>query len=360
MKAARTRLAGALSISVKRGSTGATSPGGSESVGLGPGDKLKIQPMTEAEVLSRYKLGGQVMESTNTGMDIIYATRLADNVGVVMKTRKRDSFKSQAQELEWRTTTEYQLNMPKIGTLCQFFEVLVTRKMYYVVMEKVEGRDLFEQMARERPSQVESREIVRQILDALKVMHTSGRIHKDIKIENVMVNMNPMLGGRPTEASEEPRSPVSAKLIDFDTCQDWEPSSPKAKDVLGTDGYIAPEAYSGEYSPASDVYAAGVIMYKLLTKRFPSSRELFDDKPGENYVGSPAMIRIKERLRTEPMNFMLPPFDTAGDARDLVQKMLSFEIERRPSAEECLAHAWFQTADDILSPKIKKGKNPWG
>merc|ERR1719436_2017414 len=114
-----------------------------------------------------------------------------------------------------------------------------------------------------------------------------------------MVDMNPKaprssIGGDPT-------SPVSAKIIDFDTVQDWEPSSPKAKDVLGTDGYIAPEAYAGDYSPASDIYCVGVIMYKLLTRKFPSNPEIFDDKPGENWVGSPAMKRIRERLRTEKM-----------------------------------------------------------
>lgn len=371
MKAARNRLAGALSITVKRNSqggpaavaSGSTSPGGgaaSAEVEGADRTRQKITPMTEAEVLNRYKLGGQVMESTNTGMEIIYATRLVDNVQVVIKTRKRDSFKSQQQELEWRTTTEYQLNMPKIVTLCQFFEVLVTRKMYYVIMEKVEGRDLFEQMARERPSQVEAREIVRQILDALRVMHTSGRIHKDLKIENVMVSMNPMKSSSGDELlGDESSSPVCAKLIDFDTVQDWEPSSPKSKDVLGTDGYIAPEAYSGEYSPASDIYAVGVIMYKLLTKKFPSPRELFDDKPGENYVGSAAMTRIKERLRTEKINFLLHPLDTMGDARDLLAKMLAFEMCDRPSADECLRHTWFQTADDILSPKVTKTRSPW-
>merc|ERR1719327_1440077 len=93
----------------------------------------------------------------------------------------------------------------------------------------------------------------------------------------------------PGTPSENPCSPAMAKLIDFDTVQDWEPMSPKAKDVLGTDGYIAPEAYGGEYSPASDVYAVGVIMYKLLTGRFPSRPDIFDDEPGENWVGSEAM-----------------------------------------------------------------------
>merc|ERR1719409_2408831 len=134
-----------------------------------------------------------------------------------------------------------------------------------------------------------------------------------------MVDMNPKVprsrssGGSPSNstqpADECPVSPVSAKIIDFDTVQDWEPSSPKTKDVLGTDGYIAPEAYSGDYSPASDIYAVGVIMYKLLTRKFPSKAEIFDDQPGENYVGSPAMKRIKERLRKEQIDFTLPPLD---------------------------------------------------
>merc|ERR1719163_554788 len=129
----------------------------------------------------------------------------------------------------------------------------------------------------------DTREVVRQILEALRVMHGTGRIHKDLKLENVMVDTTPA-------------SPT-AKIIDFDTVVDWEPTSPRSKHVLGTDGHIAPEAYSGDYSPASDIYAVGVVLFKLLTRKFPSKPELFDDKPGENYVGSPAMKRIKERLR---------------------------------------------------------------
>merc|ERR1712178_215794 len=101
-------------------------------------------------------------------------------------------------------------------------------------------------------------------------------------------------------------SSPGVKLIDFDTVQDWEPTSPKSRDVLGTDGYIAPEAYGGEYSPASDIYCVGVIMYKLLTRKFPSRADIFDDQPGENWVGSPAMKRIRERLKTEKMAFSRP------------------------------------------------------
>merc|ERR1712087_997084 len=126
--------------------------------------------------------------------------------------------------------------------------------------------------------------------------------------------------------------------------------SPKSRDVLGTDGYIAPEAYDGEYSPASDIYCVGVIMYKLLTGKFPSKADIFDDQPGENWVGSPAMKRIKERLRQEKIDFTRPPLDRSAAAAELCAKMLQFEPNDRPSAEDALKHAWFALDIDDLAP----------
>eukprot|EP00927_Polykrikos_kofoidii_P066656 TRINITY_DN62211_c0_g1_i1.p1 TRINITY_DN62211_c0_g1~~TRINITY_DN62211_c0_g1_i1.p1 ORF type:complete len:354 (+),score=72.04 TRINITY_DN62211_c0_g1_i1:79-1140(+) len=320
-------------------------------------DQNRIREMSEADVARLYRIGRQVMESTNSGMEVLHATRLRDGLAVVVKTRiKKESFKSIHEEREWRITTEYQMNMPKVDTLCELMEVLETREKYYVVMEKVEGEDLFEQMAKKRISHLDAREICRQILEALKVMHSDGRIHKDLKVENVMVDLSPKSakstgasrasGSRASRQSREefpePCSPATAKLIDFDTVQDWEPSSPKAKDVLGTDGYIAPEAYCGDYSPASDIYSAGVIMYKMLTGKFPSRSDLFDDQPGENWVGSPAMKRIRDRLKVQTMDFSLHPLNKSPEAQELVSRMLAFELHERPTAEECLNHAWFQ------------------
>jgi len=322
--------------------------------------QVGFRKMTEADVRKRYILGEEIMESTNHGVHVVQATRCRDGLSCVIKTRQRPgSFKSAALERDWRQTTEVQLGMPKTSRLCEFFEVLETPEMYYVVMERVDGKDLFELMGESPPSLEDVKEIMRQILEAVDLLHTQGRIHKDLKMENVMVELSPnsrraakrqskkggLCGLSPDSDNLSPTSPPSAKLIDFDTVEDWEPTSPKAKDVLGTDGYIAPEAYLGEYSPASDIYSVGVIMYKLLTKKFPMRDDIFDDQPGENWVGSPQMLAIHERLKRVVVDFRCFPFDVDSLAADLCSKLLAFELNDRLTSAEALCHPWFANDD---------------
>jgi len=313
------------------------------------GHEHRIQSVSEAEAARRYKLGSMVMESTNKGMEVVWATRLSDQLQCVVKVRKKgESFKSASDERTWRSTTEVQLSMPPTESMCEFMEVLETPARYLVVMEKVDGKDLYEQMEERKISHVDAREIVRQTLLALQTMHKSGRIHKDLKAENVMVDIPAAGSAKAKEIArqksakgEDPASPAIVKLIDFDTVEDWEPMSPKAKDVLGTDGYIAPESYLGNYSPASDIYSVGVVMYKLLTGEFPSNEDIFDDQPGENWVGSPAMQRIHDRLKTEKMDLTKPPLDSCTSAAELCASMLTFNADDRPTAEDALKHGWF-------------------
>lgn len=354
--------------------------------------QTEFKNLTEAEFAKEYKLENEVMESTNTGMSVLFARRRSDKMKVVVKVRDRKtSFKRQSDEEEWKATTLAQLSMPHLETVCQYYDCIVTPKAYYVVMEKVRGQDLFEQVCQEKMQVADAREVIYQIVQALQGMHTVGRIHKDLKLENVMVDMNSTkepaspvgrksrrrsMGG-PIEGldvidpfqmsnskerlesnssvstaansadAESPKSPTSptspgVKLIDFDTVVDWGESTPKARDVLGSDGYIAPEAYGGLYSPASDIYQVGIIMYKLLTKKFPHDSSLFDDKPGENWVGSPAMKRIQERLKTAQIDFSRAPLPDLPLATDLLRKMLTYDHVQRPSASAVLEHEFFK------------------
>jgi len=290
-----------------------------------------------------YKLGAEVMPSVHPGMDVRHAVKLQDQSRVVIKVRRKaNSFNGGQEEREWRQSVEFMLNIPKTGSIAQISHVFEDKENYYVVMEKVGGSDLFELLDAEGLLPlVETKAIIRQVLKGVAALHEEGGIHKDLKLENVMVD-------RSRHAEGDPDSPM-VKLIDFDTAQNWEPTSPKAKTVLGTDQYISAEAYAGNYSPASDIFAVGVIAYKLLTGRFPYNSKIFDDEAGENWVGSPKMKQIQERVHKASINWNLPPFNKEPDGVGLVKSMLAPRDNDRPSAKECLDHAFFE---DCLSPKV--------
>eukprot|EP00429_Kryptoperidinium_foliaceum_P123545 CAMPEP_0176334366 /NCGR_PEP_ID=MMETSP0121_2-20121125/78067_1 /TAXON_ID=160619 /ORGANISM="Kryptoperidinium foliaceum, Strain CCMP 1326" /LENGTH=163 /DNA_ID=CAMNT_0017677317 /DNA_START=42 /DNA_END=533 /DNA_ORIENTATION=+ len=137
------------------------------------------------------------------------------------------------------------------------------------------------------------------------------------------------------------------KLIDFDTAQSWEPDSPKAKTVLGTDQYISAEAYAGNYSPASDIFAVGVIAYKLVTGYFPFNAKIFDDQAGDNWVGSPKMKEIQHKVSQAKINWNLKPFPSEPQAVALIKSMLAPDEMDRPEAEEALSHPFLA---DVMSP----------
>eukprot|EP00913_Durusdinium_trenchii_P024373 g22882.t1 len=88
------------------------------------------------------------------------------------------------------------------------------------------------------------------------------------------------------------------------------------------------------------------VMYKLLTGRFPSREEIFDDKPGENW-------RLVQFAKPR-INFTRPPLDRSPEAAELCAKMLSFDPMDRPSAEEALKHAWFLVKSNALPTRPRR------
>lgn len=298
----------------------------------------------EANFQKEYDIGKEVMPSCHKGMQVMHAKSRTTGHQVVVKIRwKKDSFRSRTEELEWRSNCEYMLNLPECANIARLFEVLEDEKAYCVIMEKVKGKDLFESISgQDLLPMTEVREIVAQILAGLAELHGRGRIHKDLKLENVMLERTPSSAKRPSLSlganDTSPKSPC-VKLIDFDTLEEF--ATPKrTKDVLGTDQYIAMEAYDGKYSPASDIFAAGVIAFRLCAGKFPFRPDMFDDKPGENWVGSPKMQEIRNKLKTFNIKWSYKAFESEPAACDLVRSMLAVAEHDRPTAEQALKHVW--------------------
>jgi serine/threonine-protein kinase len=143
--------------------------------------------------------------------------------------------------------------------------------IHYLVMELLDGRCLADVVAAElRLDQVRAASIMVQVLSALAVAHERGIVHRDIKPENIMVR------GKPGDGMGE-----QAKLLDFgiakrvarpagveDSFNMEELTACGA--IIGTPEYMAPEQCRGqEVDARTDVYAAGVVLYRLITGDLP-------------------------------------------------------------------------------------------
>lgn len=295
------------------------------------------------DVARFYHIGGTVMPSCHSGMELRHATRASDGssspVFVVKLRHKNKSFQSKTEEHRWRATTELLLNLKHCDGMAGIIDFLEDQKTYYVVMERALGCDLYETISNlpeKRLPSSEAREVIRELLTAVAELHCHGLIHKDLKLENVMLNRN----GNQKLGNEPSRAEGKVKLIDFDTVELWSGHGQTARHVLGTDQYIAPEAYEGLYSPQSDIFAVGVIAYKIMTGTFPFNGRLFDDKPGENWVGSPKMSEIKGRLYDARINFRHPAFEAEPGSSSLISRMLAVCGSDRPTAKEALSDPW--------------------
>jgi len=309
-----------------------------------------IQTIDDSGFAKRYELGAEVMPSSNHGMEIKHAKRHSDQQSVVVKLRcKAHCFQSREEEQEWRRGAEFMLNLPHNVGVARIFEVLEDSRAFYIVMEKADGIDLFELilLAKGRSFNANAvREILYEVLQALTHLHEHNGIHRDLKLENIIIGASGL-------------GPKSVKLIDFDTVAEWTPTNPPGIEVLGTDQYIAQEGYKGQYSPLTDVFAVGVIGYRLIVGRFPFQDEIFDDKPGENWVGSPKMEEISSKLKQQKVNFNYPVFNENPQVANLLSSMLQHNPHHRPTAKKALEHEWMADSSNKPSSSVVSLEDAW-
>ncbi len=123
----------------------------------------------------------------------------------------------------------------------------------FIAMEYVEGKTLAQLLGGPPLPEAEILRLMDQLLDALESAHQFGVWHRDIKPANLIITA----AGR-------------VKLTDFGIARIENAGLTMVNSQIGTPGYMAPEQYSGEgVDQRSDLYACGVLLYRLLTGRKP-------------------------------------------------------------------------------------------
>jgi eukaryotic-like serine/threonine-protein kinase len=189
----------------------------------------------------------RVYMARHLGLDRVCALKIMDLELVARQPAIREQFWAEARAAA-------NLVHPHVVTV---HNLGIDQGYHYIEMEFVPGAaSLRDSLIRQGPFEpVQTARLVRQVVLALSAAHRAGLVHRDVKPANVLLT---------------PQG--NAKLADFGLVQRLVGLS--SERVAGTPTFMAPELFQGvPASPQSDIYAAGVMLFYLLSGRLPFASE---------------------------------------------------------------------------------------
>jgi serine/threonine-protein kinase len=214
----------------------------------------------------------------------------------------------------------------------------------FIAMEYIAGTTLERYMERHREIP-EITPVLLKILSGLEYAHREGVIHRDLKPSNILL----------TEGGE-------VKITDFGIARPPDSDLTQEGQLLGSPNYMAPEQIRGEpLSPATDLYALGVILYRWLTGKRPfegeTLAELFERIL---HAPPPPLLQLRPDLPASLERFLKKalakhPADRFGTAQAF-QENWERVIEEWRSEEERRGKP---SEDESFPPPLRSPREPW-
>uniref|UniRef100_A0A8C5MJU3 Myosin light chain kinase family member 4 n=1 Tax=Leptobrachium leishanense TaxID=445787 RepID=A0A8C5MJU3_9ANUR len=249
-------------------------------------------------------LGGGRFGQVHRCIEKVSGLKLAAKVIKVKGHKEKEEVKNEIQVM----------NQLSHNNLVQLYDAFESRNDIVLVMEYVEGGELFDRIIDEscNLSEVDTVLFIKQICEGIQYMHQMYIIHLDLKPENIMCVS---------------RADYQIKIIDFGLARRYKPRE-KLKVHFGTPEFLAPEVVNYDFvSFPTDMWSVGVIAYMLVSGLSPFLGE--DDNETLNNI-----------VACE-FDFEEDEFQKISDAaKDFIIKLLVKEKCWRMSASESLKHPW--------------------
>ncbi|PRP77101.1 mitogen-activated protein kinase kinase kinase kinase [Planoprotostelium fungivorum] len=200
----------------------------------------------------------------------------------------------------------------------------------WIVMEYCEGGSVGSIMHRIRRAlrEIEIVVIVRAALSALQYLHHSGKIHRDIKPDNILINHK-----------------AEPKLADFGITMELSGNKREMKTVMGTPYFLAPEILEGEvrYNDKVDIWALGISIIEMAEQYIPH--------------GSCNAMRAIRLITTEPAPRLSIDKGWSSEFQEFVSLSLTKDPVARASASDLLKHPFLATWEGDLMPMLEEALN---
>lgn len=259
--------------------------------------------------LSFYKYGKQLgrgaFGKVNLGIHILTGRPVA-----IKSFKLADAeINSVKRRLHLETQLMKTLNHPNILRMYETFE---TQKYLMISTEYIPGGDLLSFLRNgKKLNESTVKYLFKQLLEALKYMHSQDIIHRDVKLDNILIDVDSTI-----------------KLCDFGVSKLIR-AGETMSEQCGTPAYIAPEIYCGEHYTGfgADMWSAGVVLYVLLSGTMPFKANNMDD--------------LQSLIISANYNDLN---DVSKDAAMLISELLEVDPKKRLTAEEALKKPFLRDA----------------
>ncbi|PRP88251.1 protein kinase [Planoprotostelium fungivorum] len=269
----------------------------------------------------RYELVGRSLGKGLTA-EVLLAKRKEDGRLVALKIFHRTKGQEYEIQLERSLMTKMAHN-----AMVELIEVIEEKKRTVFVLEYMNQGDLYNYIeSNGTPSQAQTAAIMTSILTVLSHLHTRRVAHRDVKLENIMIDRTP-------------EGDITAKLGDYGFAARDDGSG--FYTMCGSLPYSAPELVAGKrYNHRVDIWSLGVVLYILLSGTPP--------------FRSDGRRSMTQQIRSGKYEFNETHWaGVSTTARDLVSRMLEVDPGRRITAEEALRHPFLQPQ----SPQSPSGRD---
>ncbi|KAI7836176.1 hypothetical protein COHA_009943 [Chlorella ohadii] len=222
----------------------------------------------------------------------------------------------------------------------------------YLLMEMLEGGELLDAVLEKgHYSEADARSCFLQIMRAIQYLHSRGIVHRDLKLENLLLVRKKDIG--------------HIKIADFGLARRYMGASAMTT-ICGTPQYVAPEIIKGgpaRYGPECDLWSAGVILFILLGGYPPfydeSEPRLFEKIRKGKVCKHTTTCYLFPSGPAPPAP--PPQFDfnddvwsvVSGDAKDVIKRLLVVDPAKRMTLQEVFEHPWCKSAADDKRELLK-------
>ena len=199
--------------------------------------------------------------------------------------------------------------------IIKYFEHFENEKHFFIVMENICGGNLLNAINKmSKFSESMAKNIFKQLIETIKYLHSIGIVHRDIKPDNILLDLDSTI-----------------KLCDFGVSKEVKEGQ-LLTDSCGTPAFVAPEILKDSpYNPyMTDIWSSGVVLYAMITGFFPF-RGVNETELHKNIL-SGAFPKLK---------------DVSNELKDLLNKILEVNPNKRITIDNILKHPWIIQNENI-------------